>query len=179
MVPRVRRALEGAGAAPVLTDDAVKDLVADALAATILYTDGVFGKTLTVTDDEGGVPTEYEVDPELDLSEQTVIAAQAALDHFFHEFRDKKVQEHISDEAQSWEYTLSAQLLRDQLKMLVDARDRALAVLIARGVALDSYTSYLAVRDATTSRLLEPWVEAQPVGALTTGQEDYRFGSLG
>ena len=50
MVPRVRRALEGAGAPPVLTDDAIKDLTADAIAEVILYTGGVFGHELVVTD---------------------------------------------------------------------------------------------------------------------------------
>ena len=50
MVPRVRRALEGAGAPQVLTDDAIKDLTADAIAEVILYTGGVFGHELVVTD---------------------------------------------------------------------------------------------------------------------------------
>ena len=73
MVPRVRRALEGAGAPPVLTDDAIKDLTADAIAEVILYTGGVFGHELVVTarDDATNAPTEYATDPELTLSEQS------------------------------------------------------------------------------------------------------------
>jgi hypothetical protein len=181
MVPRVRRAVEGAGATEVLTDDAVKDLVADSLAAIILYTNNVFGKSLLVTDqDSNDAPTEYAVDPELSLPEQTVIAAQAALDFFFHEFRDKKVSESIADEAQTWDYTLSATLLRDQLKLLSDERDKALEAIMAQGVALESYTSFLAVQDALTSALIEPWVDPvfQRTRSIPFGQEDFRFGVL-
>ena len=177
MVPRVGRALEGAGAPPVLTGDAIKDLTADAIAEVILYTGGVFGHELVVTDrdDATNAPTEYATDPELTLSEQSVIATQAALNYFFHEFSGMKVSERIADEAQSWEYSLSANLLVQQLKLLISERDKALAILEAEGAPLDAYESFLAVRDAHVSQMVEPWVS----GAPWCGQEDFRFGTVG
>lgn len=172
----MRRAIEGAGAPEVLTDDAVKDLVADAIADVILYTGGLFGNTLAVIDrDTNGAPTEYETSDELSLAEGSIIAAQAALNFFFHEFVDKKVQERIGDEAQQWEYTLSANLMRDQLKLLIDTRNQALETVTASMGALESYTSFLAVRDAHTSQLIEPWVDGV---AGAGGQADFRFGTV-
>jgi hypothetical protein len=88
----------------------VKDLAADAIAEVILYTGSVFGKQLVVTDtdDATGAPSEYATSDAADAPEGTVIAAQAALDYFFHRFAETKVSEQIADEAQTWEYTLSA-----------------------------------------------------------------------
>lgn len=175
LVPRIRRAVEGAGAPEVLTDDALKDIAADAIAEVILYTGSVFGKQLVVTstDDATGAPDEYATSDALTLQEQAVIATQAALDFFFHSFVNTKVSERISDEAQSWEYTLSATLLRDQLALLVKERDRALDALAGVGGAmLDAYESFLAVRDTHTAQLVEPWV----TGAIGSGLEvDVRF----
>ena len=111
MVPRVRRALEGAGAPEVLSEDAVNDLTADAIAEVILYTGGVFGKQLLVTSDDQGVPDEYATNEALTLREQAVIATQAALNYFFQKFSAMNTTESIADEAQTWEYTLSANLL--------------------------------------------------------------------
>jgi hypothetical protein len=176
LVPRIRRAVEGAGAPEVLSVDAVRDLAADAIAEVILYTGSVFGKQLvvTATDDQTGAPTDYATSDALTLPEQAVIATQAALDYFFHQFASTKVSERIADEAQTWEYTLSATLLRDQLKQLVAERDKALAALES-GVPLESYVSFIAVRDAHTSQLIEPWVDGNGgVGGQTS--EDFRFG---
>lgn len=174
LIGRVRRAVEGVGTAAVLTDDEVKDLIADAMADIILYSgNGVFGKELVVT--ARGVnnePIEYATSDALTLAEQSVVAAQAALTHFFYTFVNLKVSERISDEGQTWEYSLSATLLRDQLKYLIDNRDRALEQVAPIG--LDGYESFLAVRDAYTSRLVEPWVQAS-IGA---GGQDYRFGGV-
>jgi hypothetical protein len=179
LVPRIRRAVEGAGAPAVLTDDAVKDLAADAIAAVILYTGSVFGKQLVVTDtdDATGAPSEYATSAPLTLEEGTVIAAQAALDYFFHRFAEMKVSEQIADEAQTWEYTLSANLIRDQLKLLVEQRDKALEALSgALGPAYDSYASFIATRDLHTSMLIEPWVHFDTGLALGGGQElDFRW----
>jgi len=129
MVPRVRRALEGAGAPEVLSEDAVNDLTADAIAEVILYTGGVFGKQLLVTGDDQGVPDEYATNEALTLREQAVIATQAALNYFFQKFSAMKTTERIADEAQTWEYTLSANLLNEQLKLLIGERDRALEAM--------------------------------------------------
>lgn len=174
LVPRIRRAIEGAGAAEVLTDDAIKDLAADAIAAIILYSQGSFGHDLNVTEYDAEIPSEYEVDPAVSLPEQTLLATQAALDYFFFRFAGMKMSERIADEAQSWEYTLSPNLLRDQLKALQKARDDALGAL---GWATSTaYVSFLEVRDAVVSRAIEPWVD----GAFGGGQElDVRFGVVG
>jgi hypothetical protein len=179
MIGRVRRAVEGVGTPQVLTDDEIKDLIADALADIVLYSGrgDVFGKALIVT--QRGVnnePEEYATSDELTLAEQSVVAAQAALTHFFYTFVNLKVQERIADEGQSWEYTLSATLLRDQLAHLIANRDRALEQVAAAGWVADGYESFLAVRDQYTSRLIEPWVQ----GAIGVGgQEDFRFGGAG
>jgi hypothetical protein len=179
LVPRIRRAVEGAGVPPVLSDDALKDVAADAIAAVILYSGSVFGKQLVVThvDDATGAPDEYATSDPLTLEEGTVIAAQAALDYFFHRFSELKVQEQIADEAQTWEYTLSANLIRDQLKLLVEQRDKALdAIKGLLGPSYDSYASFLATRDSHTSVMIEPWVH----GSGLDGQEvtDFRFGMM-
>lgn len=177
LVPRVRRRLEGAGAPAELSDDAVKDLVADSLSSILLYTGSVFGKTLDVAErDENNIPIEYTTSDELTLQEGTVVAAQAALDHFFFQFAALKVSEKISDEAGGWEYARSASLLKAQLELLVKERDRALDALAGSAGALDSYVSYLAVRDVETSRLVEPWVEGGGIGGLGV---DFRFAGAG
>jgi hypothetical protein len=66
--------------------------------------------------------------------------------------------------------------MTEQFKLLVAERDKALAVIAASDDrVLDGYSSFLAVRDSYTAALVEPWV----AGHLVTGQEDYRFGTLG
>lgn len=175
MIPRVRRAVEGVGADAVLTDDEMKDLIADALSEVILYTEGRWGKTITATATEDGIPVEYAVDPVLTLPEQTLVATQAALNHFFHLFQGTagRVSERIADEAQEWEWSRSAQLMTSQFQLLVSERDKALAVVAASDdVVLAGYSSFLQVRDAYTAQLVEPWVSGQ----ISCGIEDWRFG---
>lgn len=142
-------------------------MTADAIADVIFYTGGSWGHTLAAS---GAM--DFVVDPELGLEEQTVVVAQAALTYFFHSFRDMKVQERISDEGHAWEYQLSANLVNEQLKLLIAQRDRALELIGARdGMLLDAYESFLMVRDSTVAAYIEPWV----VGAGTGGQEiDWR-----
>lgn len=168
MVPRVRRALDVDTA--TLTDDQIKDLVADALGALILYSGSAFGRTLSVTEyDEAEIPAEYAIDPDLSIPEQTAVAAQASLDYFFHRFSGLKVSERIGDEAQTWEYQRSATLLRDQFKLLIDARDKALDSIARQGAALDSYVSFIAVRDAYVSALIEPYLNGAVGGQEVLG----------
>lgn len=169
MVPRIRRAVEGVGQTAVLTDDQMRDLTADALAAVILYTGSAFGKELLVTSyAAGNVPEEYSTSDALTLPEQTVVATQAALDHFFRQFSDAKVSETIADEAQNWSYTLSSTLIKDRLAQLMAERDRALEALMeADTTGLDAYSSFLAVRDHQTAMAVEPWLSAlSNVGGL-------------
>lgn len=178
MTSRVRRAVEGVGEPPVLTDDQIKDMIADALADILLYSGGggIFGKgeLIVVSRGVGGEPEEYATTDELTLPEQSVVAAQAALTRFYYTFANLKVQEKISDEGQSWEYARSATLLRDQLAHLIAERDRALEQVTASGWVAESYESFLAVRDQYTSLLIEPWVNATGVGG-----QDFRFGGAG
>lgn len=173
LVPRVRRAVEGP--VPIndaMTDAQMLDVTADAIADIILYTGSVFGKQLIVTStSETGIPTGYATSDALTLAEAGVIAAQAALNIVYFRLVAMKTSERIADEAQTWEYTVSATALRDLLKALTEARDKALATLENRS-SLVAYESYLAVRDIQTARAVEPWA----VGAGFVGQEvDYRF----
>lgn len=174
LVPRVRRAL---GGAPERTDDAIKDVVADAIADIMLYTGGVFGKTLIVTErdpDPDGPPSEYATSDELTFPEQSVVAAQAALTAFFTDLTAMKTSERIADEAGEWEYSLSASALRGRADQLMRLRDDALAQIGSdAGASLERYSSYLAIRDASVAILVEPWLTA----GSASGQEiDPRFG---
>lgn len=175
MVPRVRRALENVGADASLSDEEIKDRVADAMADVILYTGSAFGKDLVVTDvDDDNVPEEYATSDELTLPEQSVVAAQAALNYIFVRFSAMKVSERIADEGQSWEYTMSANLIRDAFKALMEQRDKALEAVAATNAPLDRYSSFLAVRDSAVAAYIEPWVEGAGMGAgMNT---DWRFG---
>jgi hypothetical protein len=176
LTPRIRRALEGTGA-PVLTDDQIKDITADAMADVTLYLGSVFGKQLVVTEtDANGAPIEYATTEELSLQEGSVIAAQAALDYFFFQFAGMKVSETISDEASSWEYALSPSLLANQLKLLQQERDKALEALAGNMDPLEHFMDFVYARDAVTARMIEPWVLNQGVGGQA-GFFDERFGT--
>lgn len=158
LVPRVRRAVEGVGQPAELTDDDVKDLVADAIADVILFTGGVFGKELLVTDRDGATnaPSEYATSEPLSLAEGSLIAAQAALTAVWQSMRELKVQETIRDEGQEWSYTTSATLMRDRWKMLLQMRDEALDQL--RGALPVSFVSFLHERDRYVAQIVEPFV---------------------
>lgn len=181
LVPRVRRAVEGPiPAAAPLSDDVIKDIVADALADVILYTGTAFGKRLEVTASDAGAPSEYATSDELTLSETAVIAAQAALNFFFFKLIGMKAEEKITDEAGEWTVRTSPNVLRDALKALQDARDKALEAL-SGAHPLDSYVSFLAVRDAEVARCVEPWTIPEPDGYLQGHvamvlEQDIRFG---
>jgi hypothetical protein len=163
-VPRVRRAIEGpqqivppGQAAP--TDDQLLALAADSIADIILLTAGQWPHKLTVSgrDPNTNFPNAWGVDPGLELEEESVIAAQAGITFFFHQFRDQKMSETIKNEGQEWQYQLSATLMRDQVKLLVDMRDAALAALRRRHPVLARYQSILAVRDRVGAAIMEPY----------------------
>jgi hypothetical protein len=159
LVPRVRRAVEGVGGNGVLTDNQVKDLVADAIADVILYSGGLFGHELLVTATLSGgvpVPTEYATEPALTLAEGSVIAAQAALNHLTRELALLKTGETIRDEGQEWSWQTSAQAVSERVKELREARDRALEVIAAQQYVPVTFTSFLAVRDRCVAGLIEP-----------------------
>lgn len=178
LIPRVRRAIEGptavTGSAAVaeggLTDDQVNAVIADAIASIIFYSEGLFGHTLEVSerDPDYLAPIAWLIDPALSDAEATVIAAQAALDHFYSFAKGLKVSEEITDEGQTWSYTISAQSLSDQIKGLRDDRDRALDILLASGIkAADDWISTIALRDQQTSAMIEPWVGGYGYGGQT------------
>lgn len=165
IVPAVQRALGLVGQADLSPED-VYALTADAMADVALYTGSVFGAILSVTArDENGVPTAYGTDRELTLTQTAVIRAQAALNRLFVVLRDEKISETIQDEAQTWEWAKSAQLLRDQLKMLVDERDKALEAMERHNAPLDTYESFIHTQDRWVSYRIEPWVSDANVDA--------------
>jgi hypothetical protein len=155
IVPRVRRAVEGVGAPEQLDDDAMKDLVADAIADVILFSGGIFGKELLVTerDSTTSAPTEYATSEPLTLPEGSIIAAQAALTAVWQTVQDLKVQETIRDEGQEWSYTLSATLLRDRVAILQRQRDEAIQQL--ESALPVAFFDYIYEREAVESRRLE------------------------
>lgn len=176
LVPAVKRALGTVGLSGVLDPD-VYALTADALADVMLYTGSVFGTKLLVTDrdPDTNAPTKYATERELTLTETAVIRAQAALNRLFVVLRDEKISESISDESQTYDWAKSAQLLRDQLKLLVDERNKAIDALMSQGAALDSYESFVHVQDRWVSRRIEPWVDGSGSDANTPFFFDQRF----
>lgn len=177
MIPRVKRAIYGpsasaAVAADTMTDDQATAWIADAVADIIFYSggDGVFGHTLEVTarDTAYLAPIAWQTDTELTLPEQTVIIAQAAINFFIHVLDvTLKVKETIRDEGQEWSYEISANLLRDRLKELIAARDKALEQVTAQNPSLDSWVSFLHERDGYAAALIEPFTDgARSLGGM-------------
>lgn len=171
LIPQTRRAIDGPAAtspsAPStsLGDSEVKALIADAMGEVILLTGGLFGHELVVDDRDSTymAPIEWSVDPALTEPEKVVITAQAAINYFFHKLKDVKVAETMRDEGSEWSYTLSATLLKDQMKFLVAARDRAIdAVSVNTEIA--TYSSFLHTRDLWAASLVEPYVHGANLG---------------
>lgn len=162
LVPRVRRALEGPVPVEVggLSEEQVEAAAADAIADLIMLTSGEWDHKLTVTetDDDTGYPKHYAVDPGLELHEQSLVAAQAALSHVFHVLRETKVSETIRNEGQEWSFQRSSTMLRDYLNALKEQRDAALKALEAQNPVLVRVSSILAVRDRLASAVIEPWL---------------------
>jgi hypothetical protein len=161
LIPRTRRAIEGPAGAPAasLDDDQVLGLIADAVADVIFYTGGLFGHQLLVTDREDtyNAPKAWSVEPALEPDEETVVIATAALAHFFHAFRDLKVQEEIANEGARWSYSLSANLVLEQMKLLRTARDTALEQVAASNPIPTVFINLLEQRDLATARAIEPY----------------------
>jgi hypothetical protein len=170
LIPRVQRAVYGPDVptSGALSEAQLAAMAADAIADVILMTTGQWGHTLDVTarDATSNFPTEWAVDPALSLEEESVIAAQAALTYFFHTVKSQKVSERIVHEGREWEYTISANVLRDQIKLLIDQRNMALDALKFSNPVMARYASILHVRDALGAAMLEPWRD----GGLGGGQ---------
>jgi hypothetical protein len=187
MIPRVRRALDGpqaltSGFVGGLSDEQVKNYIADAVASVIFYTGGVFGAALEVTerDPDYGAPSEYATSRELTLPEQTVIAVQASLDHFQFTFKGAKVSEAVQNEFQSWDWTINGPMLRDQLKSLLAQRDEALELIRRQGsVGVDTYASFLAAQDVQVALAVEPYTVYDTGGYMPTRGGNYGGGGGG
>lgn len=182
--PRVQRAVEGVHTADWELDFSEAYIVtADAFADILLYTGSVFGGPLLVTgrDPTTNAPTQFATESQLTPDQMAVISSQAALTYFHHRFAGVKMSEQIADEASHWEYSLSPNLLIAQLKVLQDTRDKALEAIAAQNGGLEDYISFLAVRDTSVSRYIEPWVYGHPEGyGIGAGglEGDFRFDVL-
>lgn len=168
LIPRVRRRLEGPlgtgsanAEASQYTDDQMNAMIADAVADVILYSGGLWGHELQVTerDDVYQSPIAWLIHPALSEDEASIIEAQAVLNFFFFQLKELKVQESISDEATEWSYSLSANALLEYLKTIRKLRDDAIERIKASQAPSDGWVNLLAVRDQTTDRLIEPWAD--------------------
>lgn len=168
LIPQIRRAIDGpqavssASVSSTLDDGEVLGLAADATADVILFTGGSasFGYKLEATHRDAFymAPDAWATDTERSVEADRVVVAQSALNFFFFKFRGLKVKEDITDEGQSWAYEISGPFLRDQLRLLQEARDKALEMIRLEHHALDTYVSFVAERDMMTARFIEPWV---------------------
>lgn len=176
LIPRVRRGLEGAlgtGSANVaasqFTDDQVNALIADAIADCILYTGGLFGHKLEVTEREAEgymAPIAWQVEPAFSEDEGSVIVAQAQLNYFFFTLKNLKVSETIRDEATEWSYQLSANALTEYLKQLRQARNEALDRIKDASGPVEAWESFLQTRDTFTASIIEPWTSGGGLGGI-------------
>lgn len=166
LVPRVRRAIEGpipltSGA---LDDAQVEALAADCIADIILFTEGLWGHQLSVSEKDPitEYPLHWSIDPELSLAEESLVASQAAVQYFIYTVKNGKTMERIRNEAREWEWQKSPTLLKDWFAELVKARDAALATVMATNPPMARYASILAVREPLAAARLEPWSPDSP-----------------
>lgn len=170
LIPRIRRAIEGAGVtAKALEDEAVNGLIADAVANVILFTGGLFGHQLNVLerDDTYLAPTAWQVDPALSEAEGSLISIQCQLDYLYQDLKSTKIQETIRDESSEWTYSLSATALTEILKSLRAQREEALQQIAEANGAMDAWVNTLYVRDQWTDSLIEPYAIQGGVGGQT------------
>lgn len=180
LIPWARRAMEGPYGAPpdkpTMLDSTIYPMLADACSEIILLSGSLFGHDLTVTarDPDAGFPTQWKTNKVLNQWEGAVVISQAALDFWRFFFRDTKTSQAMSNEGTTWEYTLSANVIRDYLAQLVDARDKGINGLRAHNIVLDRYASNIRVRDQATVAVLEWWDVVSPGisgGGMPGGQE--------
>jgi hypothetical protein len=189
LVPATRRACEGPYGAPIgkapLSHPTLYAMVADACAEIILFTGSLFSHELEVKERDPlvGFPTAWKTGTKLNEWESAVIVSQAALDYFFHLFRDMKVSESIKNEGTEWSYALSANVIKNYLEALQNKRDKALEGVRLHHPVYDLYASNIRVRDQATVAILEWWDTNSPgltgsVG-IPGGQESYTFPWVG
>jgi hypothetical protein len=174
LVPRTRRACEGPFGPPrdkrPLTDMQIYELTADACAEVILFTGKLFSHELLVKqrDPLGGFPTRWRTDSKLSEWETAFIANQAALNYYYHLFRELRTSEKIQNEGTSWEYTISANVIKGYLETLMANRDLALKAMMEIHPVIDRFASIIRVRDQATVTVLE-WWDQQSAGASGSG----------
>lgn len=145
-VPRIRRALDNDSLSP----DRAVELAADAIARISLYTGSFFGHTLEVTDRDPdfGAPVAWRLDSALTAEELEVVAIQAALDHAGKTSITDLVSQTVRSEGREHSWQKSAQAVTARLKLLIEERDRALAVIEeGTGDSLVYYVDLLHERD--------------------------------
>lgn len=196
LIPACRRAIDGPLAttpnAPstTLNDQEVLNLLADSTAMLILQSEGyqAFGYQLEVTarDPFYLAPIAWQTDTVRWPSADAAILSQAALDHYFWLIKLLKVSETLKNEAVSWEYSLSANVISAWMAYLIANRDKAIAALQVIHAPLDTYISMVAERDRLAASWLEPWVTevGAPVPYVGGGgsgplEYDYRFSTWG
>lgn len=163
VVPRARRYCEGPYGPPQgkskLLDSQLYEMVADACGDIILYTGTLFGHKLTVTsrDSRVGFPTGWATEKPLEEWEAALITAQCALNYFFFVFRDMKISSAIRNEGTEYTWSLSANVIRDYIASLRQARDLAITGLMRHHPVLDRFASNIRVRDQATVAVLEWW----------------------
>lgn len=187
LIPRMRRALDGPTATSsavsgTLSDEQVGNVIADAIAEVIFYTGGGWGRTLIVTarDSQYMAPIAWQTDEQLTEPEATAVIAEAALTYFHNSLDSLKTSEHIVNEGEEWEWSISAAAVSERIKQLKALRDEAIAKLLESGTVSEAWINTIAERDAYTDMLIEPWVTNGP-WALGGGggqmlQDDLGFG---
>jgi hypothetical protein len=196
LIPACRRAIDGpmatgsASVAATLSDQEVLNLVADATGDLILYTEGneAFGYQLVVTERDPFymAPVAWATDQPRATAADAAILSQAALNHYFWLIKLMKVSETMKNEAVSWEYSLSANVIAAWMQYLIENRDKAIAALQVINAPMDTYISLVAERDRLSAAWLEPWVTevGAPVPYAGGGgsgplEYDYRFNTWG
>lgn len=177
LIPRARRALDGphatssAAVSNTLNDVEVTNIVADAIADIIFYSGGEF-PSLEVTDRDGYylAPSGWKTDPALSEPQISVVIAQAALNYFTTSLVTLKSSETIRNADEEWSWSISANALNERIKELRSMRDKAIDQLVSEGGALSvAWVNTLAVRDALTDNLIEPYLTGGAL--LASGQE--------
>jgi hypothetical protein len=179
LIPWARRACEGPFGPQLgqatLADDQVYPMIADAASEIVLYSGSLFGQNVNVTqrDPIAGYPIQWKTDRVLTQWEGAIIISQVALDYWRFLLPSVKISESIKNEGTEWVRQLSANVIRDYLKMLQSERDNALKGLRAHNPVLDRYASNIRVRDQATVAILEWWDNNAPDAApgLPGGQE--------
>jgi hypothetical protein len=174
LIPRVRRAIDGphatssAAASSNFTDDEITAQIADAIAEVIFFAPDGFGKELVVTERDPNylAPIAWQTSEALGEAEASVIVIQAALNNIYYGLTSMKTSEHIVNEGEEWEWSISSTAVAERVKQLQKLRDEAIAQLESNQSDLTEWVNTLEVRDAYTDALIEPWLHGARGGQV-------------